>query len=287
MADTLDAAAAQDPRVPDWSSLNLPETWPDRLDLRSPRGWWRLLRSVAGKRRPVQLPADMPGCAALPKYILQEFHNLPNGNYSKRFTRGYITGFDLVMLGRMQRARRRIAEYLRPCRAVLDAGSGGGRTAAMLKHSGINEVWGLDPSPYLLQHAARDYPAINFVQGVAERTGFADGRFDGISACFLLHEIPPRHIESCLREFHRILAPGGLLAICEPSPLQMRHSRWRLWRRDGLRGLYFHTLASLVHEPFVDAWHRSDAAAILGAAGFELIADEQELPMRHLFARKC
>lgn len=268
--------------------MSLPDTWPDRLRLRNPHALWRIARGLLGwRRRRVQIPDDLPGRAALPKYLLQEFHNLPNGNYSKRFTRGYITGFDRVMLGHMRQARRRIAHYLRGCRAVLDVGSAGGRTAGALREAGVPEVWGLDASPYLLQHAARDFPEVRFVQGIAEQTGFGDGRFDGIAACFVLHEIPPRYIDRCLREFHRILEPGGLLAICEPSAQQLRHPIRRLWREQGLRGLYFRWLARCVHEPFLDAWHRRDATRMLADAGFELVADEQDMPVRHLFARKC
>ena len=228
----------------------------------------------------------MPGREWLPKYILQEFHSLPNGNYSKRVTHGYITGFDRLMLGRMTRAREHIADQLAHCASVLDIGCGGGRTAGLLQSRGVRDVWGLDPSPYLLQHAARAFPNVHFVQGIAERTGFPDARFDGIAACFLFHEIPPTYIERALAEFHRILRPGGLVAICEPSPIQLQLSPVKLLQRNGLLGFYFWALARLVHEPFIDAWHKRSAAEMLNAAGFELLHDTHEMPVRHLLARR-
>ena len=274
-----------DPPVPDWINLTLPDAWPDQL-FASPLKGWRLLARTFGKRRRVELPAEMPGRDLLPKYILQEFHSLPNGNYSKKLTRGYITGFDRLMLGKMRGARAHIAHSLRECTSVLDMGCGGGRTAAVLKAAGIAEVWGMDPSPYLLQHAARAFPDINFVQGIAENTRFPAARFDGIAACFLLHEMPPTYIERALSEFHRILRPNGLLAICEPSAIQLHSSPWRLLRRDGLLGWYFRSLARLVHEPFVEAWHRRSAPEMLNAAGFDVISDSQEMPVRHLLARR-
>lgn len=277
---------AQDPVIPNWTDLELPDTWLDRLNLRSPRDLWHLLRRWLGPRKAVQLAEQMPGRALLPKYLLQEFHNLPNGNYSKQFTHGYIVGFDRAMLGYMRHARRRIAEFLQPCNAALDVGTAGGAMAAELRNTGIADVWGLDPSPYLLQHAARTYPDVNFVQGLAERTEFPDARFDGISACFVFHEIPPRYIETSLREFNRILRPGGLLAICEPSALQWQRSSWQSLRH-GLRAAYFYLLARLVHEPFLEAWHRCDFLSMLVANGFELIADEQSMPVRYIFARKA
>lgn len=284
MDNTLESRPT-DPPVPDWTNLNLPDTWPDEL-FSSPLKAVRLIARTFGKRRRVELPVDMPGREQLPKYILQEFHSLPNGNYSKRVTRGYITGFDRLMLGRMSEARSHIAQSLRNCSSVLDVGCGGGRTAGLLRASGIEDVWGLDPSPYLLQHAARAFPSVHFVQGIAENTVFSSGRFEGISACFLLHEIPPTYIERALREFHRILKPGGLLAICEPSAIQLKRSPWALLRRDGLLGCYFWLLARLVHEPFVEAWHRRDPLEMLRTAGFEVLSDRNEMPVRHLLARR-
>lgn len=271
--------------VPSWKDLDLPDTWLDRLNLRSPTDLWYLLRRWLGPRRAVQLPEQTPGRSWLPKYLLQEFHNLPNGNYSKQFTHGYIVGFDRAMLGTMRRSRRHVAEYLRHCNAVLDVGTAGGAMAAALHDIGVADVWGLDPSPYLLQHAARAHRSVSFVQGLAERTEFPDGRFDGISACFVLHEIPPRFIESSLREFNRILHPGGLLAICEPSVLQWQRSSWQSLRH-GLTAAYFYFLARLVREPFIEAWHRCDFIGMLKENGFELVADEHAMPVRYIFARK-
>jgi ubiquinone/menaquinone biosynthesis C-methylase UbiE len=279
-------APAQDPSISDWRKLGLPDAWPDRLNLLRPDHIWRWLTCVFGRRAQVEVPAELPGREQLPRYLLREFHNLPNGNYSKSVTRGYIDWFDRIMLGRMKRARQRLAGYLRGCRTALDVGTGGGRTAAMLKATGVAEVWGLDPSPYMLQHAAGDHPDVRFVQGLAERTGFSDERFDGIAVCFVLHEIPGRYLSRCLAEFSRILAPGGRLAICEPSGKHLDGSFWsQLWHHGPLHA-YFHLLARSVHEPFVRGWHRRDIPALLASAGFEVLGDEHEPPARFLFARK-
>ena len=279
--------------APDWSAITLPDTWPDSLNLRRPRDLWQLIRHVlAVDTKPVQLPAGMPGADSIPKYILQEFHNLPNGNYSHRFTRGYITGFNRAMLGEINKSHAAMAQQLASDAAVkqgsvLDVGCGGGGLAGALHNAGIRDVWGLDPSPYLLQHAARDWPAIRFLQGVAENTGFADARFDAITACFLLHEIPPRYITQCLKEWARILKPGGWISLCEPSPVQLQKNPLQLWREYGWRGVYFRVMAKKTYEPFVAAWHKQDMPALLQQHGFELVQHELGMPMRHLLARKC
>lgn len=276
----------------DWAGIPLPDTWPDRLNLLHPLDLWQLARHALGLvRAPVELPADLPGRERIPKYILQEFHNLPNGNYSRRFTRGYITGFDRVMLGQISKSHREIAAQLASnddvrTGSVLDAGCGGGGLAGALQQAGIADVWGLDPSPYLLQHAARDWPSVRFVQRIAEDTGFGDDCFNAVTACFLLHEIPPRHLDRCIAEFARILKPGGLLAICEPSPLQLQQDHVTLWRQHGWRGIYFYVLAQFVYEPFLKAWHQQDLPALFSRHGFELQRNEVDVPMRHLLARK-
>ena len=272
------------PPIP-WATIELPPTWPDRL-----RPWlpWELARllwsALRRRRRPVELPAGLPGGAELPKYLLQEFHNLPNGNYSRNVTHGYVRSFERVMLGHLAAARARMAAHLLPAARLLDVGTGGGSTAGQLLAAGAGEVTGIDPSPYLLQHAARRHPRVQFVQGLAERLPFPNARFDAVAACFLLHELPPTFTRMALREFRRVLPSGGRLAICEPSPTQLREGSWRLWRRFGWRGPYYRLLARRVHEPFVAAWHQLDAAAELRAAGFRVVRDEEQFPSRHLHA---
>src|SRR5262249_23498189 len=153
----------------------------------------------------------------IPRYVLQEFHNVPNGNYSNGLTRGYAKGFDLAMLGRMGPARRRLADALAECESVLDVGCGGGASTQALAPPHAAELWGLVPSPYLLGCAAARVPDGRFVQGVAEEPAFADSRFDGIACCFVFHELPPRAAARALAEIARILRPGGRLAIVEPA----------------------------------------------------------------------
>lgn len=267
-----------EPPIPDWSAMQLADTWPDALDLKSFRGWKELLRALFGKRQTVQPPINLP--LQLPKYIFQEFHNLPNGNYSRRFSRGYITGFDLSMLGHMQRARENIARHFNGCQRVLDIGTAGGRTAAAIKARGVERVWGMDPSPYLLAHAASDYPEIDFFPGIAEKIPFADAQLDGISICFVFHEMPPRYIRRALQECRRVLKPGGVLVIAEPSPRQLEPLRWReLLQRAGWSRLYFKALAHHVYEPFLKSWHRIDKADLFEKAGFEKMISQPGMPV--------
>jgi ubiquinone/menaquinone biosynthesis C-methylase UbiE len=272
-------------RAVDWRTATLPDAWPDRLRLLDPRDLSVFLRRLFGHRRRVEIPATLPGADRLPEYLRQEFHHLPNGNYSKRIVRGYARGFDLLMLGRARRARRDIARRLAGCRAVLDVGCGSGGLAAELIAAGVPEVWGLDPSPYLLHEAARRHPGLRLVQGLAEQNPFPSHRFDGAGVCFVFHELPTADGDQGLAELHRVLVPHGRLVLVEPSPLQFRpRDLGRFLRRGRLAGLYFWLLALTTYEPFAAEWHRRDLPAWLDRHGFDLLEDVVGMPLRTLVA---
>ena len=270
----------------DWANVELPDTWPDTATLRRPRTILEVVTHLFGKRTKVRLPEGVPGADLIPRYVLQEFHGLPNGNYSNRLTHGYIKGFEHSMLGELDRARTAMAERLADCRAVLDLGCGGGRTGGIILARGVPEVWGVDPSPYLLRHAARAYPGMRFAQGTLERIPLPDDSVDGVAVNFVFHEVPPHYLRKGLAEIARVLRPGGVLTIAEPSPLQAyRGWRW-LARHYGWRGLYFKVLVRLVHEPFMDAWHRFDVPGEAAGFGFDLDEVVEGMPIKRWALRR-
>jgi ubiquinone/menaquinone biosynthesis C-methylase UbiE len=282
------SATMPDPAL--WTQSNLPKTWVDHLSFASVRGLSTFvgapIRSALRRSRPVELPAGVPGRESLPDYLLQEFHGMPNGYYSSTVSAGYARGFELVMLGQMKALRDRMAERFAACRAVLDVGCGAGRLAQVVRERGVDDVWGLDPCPYALDVASGRVPGARFVQGIAEDMQFSAGRFDGIGVCFVLHELPRLVVERAVAEFARLIRPGGVLVITEPSPAHVRGAWLEVVRKHGVLGTYFKTLAWLVFEPFLDDWLSLNVEALLARHGFRIEADRLGVPFREIVARR-
>lgn len=103
-----------------------------------------------------------------------------------------------------------LVEALRGRSRILDAGCGPGHKAAWLArlapHATVVAM-DLSDSIFLAARRYRDRPNMVFVKGDIASTPFRDGTFDFINCDQVLHhtEDPPRTV----REFRRILAPGG------------------------------------------------------------------------------
>ncbi|GBC63042.1 class I SAM-dependent methyltransferase [Desulfonema ishimotonii] len=95
---------------------------------------------------------------------------------------------------------------------MLDAGGGTGRVAAHLRKL-VDHLVVLDASGKMLAQARhRDLAA---VAAHAEHLPFPDAHFDRILVTDALHHF--RDQQAAIREFARVLSPGGLLAVEEPD----------------------------------------------------------------------
>lgn len=105
-------------------------------------------------------------------------------------------------------------------RRALDFGCGVGRlTQPLADH--FEEVRGVDISPIMLEHARqfnRKGERCQYVWNSApDLRIFSDGYFDFVYSRITLQHIPPRRVQSYLKEFLRVLSPGGLVMFQLPS----------------------------------------------------------------------
>jgi ubiquinone/menaquinone biosynthesis C-methylase UbiE len=239
----------------------------------------KLLKLIFQKKRTkLHLADDLMGLTYIPNYARQEFHNLPGGNYSNTLATGYIRGFDIAMLGEMKHSRAFASEKLKMCSSVLDIGCGGGSMTNKLLENNIYDVWGIDISPYLLKQAALRNPKAKFLQAKAEDLPFSTERFDGISICYVLHEIPPKYIDLILDEIYRVLKPSGLCIFIEPSSIHYYGTYWSLLKIYGFKGAYFRFLSHFVYEPFAKSWHELNFEQLLFEKSFSLIKHIKNVP---------
>jgi ubiquinone/menaquinone biosynthesis C-methylase UbiE len=97
---------------------------------------------------------------------------------------------------------------------VLDAGCGDGVPVLARLTDGAEAV-GLDLSAELLALAGEQAPAARLAQGDMATLPFADGVFDAVAAFYSLIHVPLDEHPTVLREFARVLSPGGTLLVTE------------------------------------------------------------------------
>lgn len=110
---------------------------------------------------------------------------------------------------------------------VADVGCGPGHLTGMLHDLGL-DVFGLDLSPGMVDHARRAHPALQFDVARMEALPVEDGALGGVLAHYSMIHTPPGELPTLLAEQVRVLAPGGLLLVSffateEPEPVRFDH----------------------------------------------------------------
>jgi SAM-dependent methyltransferase len=95
---------------------------------------------------------------------------------------------------------------------VADLGCGPGHITAHLEGLGL-AAFGVDASPAMIELARQAYPGLRFDVGSMAALNIADGGLDGVLSRWSVIHTPPQELPVVLREFHRVLAPGGHLLI--------------------------------------------------------------------------
>ena len=155
------------------------------------------------------------------------------GNSSRHWDAVYGDRQD-VGARRIQERQRRILAYvdrldLPAASRVLDLGCGAGRASVELLRRGFT-LEGVDISQDMINLARKNAEQAGFTSefhfqvGDAEQLPFADGSFDLIVSIGMLGVGPVSWGRSVMAELHRILKPGGYVALTYPNKLSVGHA---------------------------------------------------------------
>jgi ubiquinone/menaquinone biosynthesis C-methylase UbiE len=102
------------------------------------------------------------------------------------------------------------------CRTIADIACGTGILADRIdRELHPDAVYGVDLSQGMLAQARARSSTVTWLSGAAEQLPFADGALDALVTTTAFHFFDQ---SAALREFHRVLAPGGVAAVATLSP---------------------------------------------------------------------
>jgi demethylmenaquinone methyltransferase/2-methoxy-6-polyprenyl-1,4-benzoquinol methylase len=123
---------------------------------------------------------------------------------------------DLLSFGQARLWRGAVRKAISPKAPdrILDIAAGTGTSSMALLAEGVSVV-AADFSNGMLDEGRKRYPKLEFVFADAMKLPFKDAEFDVVTMSFGLRNVENHSI--ALKEFFRVLKPGGRLVICEFS----------------------------------------------------------------------
>lgn len=113
-------------------------------------------------------------------------------------------------------------------RRIADIACGTGVLSARIERElHPDEIYGVDMSDGMLAQARAKSDRVHWLRSPAEQLPFDDGALDAVVTTSAFHFFDQ---PAALREFHRVLAPGGLVAVATLSARQQLvqvPSRWK------------------------------------------------------------
>ncbi|MFY9588060.1 MAG: class I SAM-dependent methyltransferase [Actinomycetota bacterium] len=160
----------------------------------------------------------------IPNYVRSSIHGL-EGGYGAPFS---AATWDAVVkeifteyIGDEQEYRESLAGLVTSAPGtVLDVACGTGEsTLAWHRRFPEADIIGVDVSPYMLvvaERKTREFDNVAVRCANAEQLPFEDDSFDAVTASLLFHELPADVSPRVLAEMHRVVRPGGQIAVVEP-----------------------------------------------------------------------
>jgi len=157
------------------------------------------------------------------------------------------------------------AEYTQTPAKILDVGCCSGQyTQGVAEVFPEAEIWGCDLSAKQLEQAQRfaneHELAWHLFQADGADTGRADNEFDLVTSYAMFHEIPLQASKAHLREYLRIVKPGGWVVIGDVKAYHA-YDRYDRWKND-----YWNQLHG--GDPFWRVYATTDLAELALDAGF-------------------
>lgn len=101
--------------------------------------------------------------------------------------------------------------------AILDAGCGDAFFLGLLEKKGYTNLSGIDYSQRAIAFARLLVPSGHFESAELSKLPYSDATFDVVFCIETVEHLIPETIDGIIREFKRVLKPGGRLVITVPA----------------------------------------------------------------------
>ena len=228
-----------------------------------------------------------------PDYYLQNFHYQSDGWFSSKSAKLYDYQVESLFLGTADAMRRQILPSIKNYfdelvahKGIdkadikhLDVATGTGRFASfVLDNHNTLDTTVLDLSPFYLQEARtllKRFPQVKYMQAAAEEIAMDDASVDAITCVYLFHELPFEVRLEALKEFYRVLKPGGKLFFVDSAQKgEVPYDRV-------LKGFTI-----IAHEPYYMNYSEMDLSGMMTGVGFQVDSSDVHWVSKSVVATK-